>query len=234
LADVRDRTRPKTVAVYRYLLDVFRAGFGGRPAATVRPHEVEASARRPSWSATTRHDYLAAVGMAFRWAVRRGFLEANPLADLRRPPKESRGAKVVLTADQYAALVEAAAPAFRVLLSGLWLTGCRPAELTRVEAKDVDLQAGVVVLTEHKTAGKTGRPRVIYLSPEALSLFRTQIEAHPTGPLFRNTRGGAWSGWAVVKAMQAARTKAGLPQAIAYGLRHSYATDALANGVPDA
>ena len=34
--------------------------------------------------------------------------------------------------------------------------------------------------------------------------------------------------------MDAARTKAGLPHAIAYGMRHSFATDALTNGVPDA
>jgi len=40
--------------------------------------------------------------------------------------------------------------------------------------------------------------------------------------------------WAVVKAMQAARERAGLPGKVAYGLCHTFATDALANGVPDA
>lgn len=96
------------------------------------------------------------------------------------------------------------------------------------------LQGGVAILAEHKTADKTGKPRAIYLSPEAVTLFRSQALEHPTGPLFPNNRGKAWSGWAVVKAMDAARTKADVPHATAYGMRHSHATDALANGVPDA
>jgi len=33
--------------------------------------------------------------------------------------------------------------------------------------------------------------------------------------------------------MEAAREKSGLPHAIAYGMRHSYATEALASGIPD-
>jgi integrase len=34
--------------------------------------------------------------------------------------------------------------------------------------------------------------------------------------------------------MRRTRERAGIPHAIAYGLRHTFATDALANGVPDA
>jgi len=34
--------------------------------------------------------------------------------------------------------------------------------------------------------------------------------------------------------METTRQRAGIPHAIAYGLRHSFATTALVNGVPDA
>jgi integrase len=169
LADVADRAKPKTLEVYRYFLDTFVAKFGHRSADGVKPHEVEAFARRPSWSSSTRHDFLGALVMAFRWAVRAKLLATNPLADVRKPPKTSRGVKAVVSADQYARLAEAAPPAFQLFLSGLWLTGCRPGELARVEAKDVDFKTGVSLLAEHKTAEKTGRPRVIYLSPEAVA-----------------------------------------------------------------
>jgi hypothetical protein len=43
-------------------------------------------------------------------------------------------------------------------------------------AKDVDFKAGVVILAEHKTAEKTGKSRIIYLSPEAEET--TDIEHH--------------------------------------------------------
>lgn len=234
LSDVGGRAKPRTVAVYRYLLGTFSAKWGDRAVAGLKPHEVEAFARKPSWSPSTRHDFLGALVTAFRWAVRAKLLDANPLADVHKPPKTSRGVNAVLTADQFAALSAASGPAFRVFLTGLWLTGCRPGELARLEAKDVDFRTGVAVLAEHKTAEKTGRPRAIYLSPEALALVRDLSGKHPTGPLFRNSRDGAWSGWSVVKAMEAARGRAGLSHAIAYGLRHSFATDALVSGVPDA
>jgi site-specific recombinase XerD len=67
-----------------------------------------------------------------------------------------------------------------------------------------------------------------------VALMGERAAENPTGPLFRNSHGGEWTGWAVVKAMEAARERAGLPHAISYGLRHSFATDALSNGVPDA
>src|SRR5262249_41639483 len=79
-----------------------------------------------------------------------------------------------------------------------------------------------------------GKSRVLYLPPEAVALLREQRERYPHGTLLRNRCGKPWTGWAIVKAMQATRERAGLPGKVAYGLRHSFATDALANGVPDA
>jgi site-specific recombinase XerD len=52
--------------------------------------------------------------------------------------------------------------------------------------------------------------------------------------LLRNNRGEAWTENAIGLTTRRTRERAGIPQAIAYGLRHSFATDALANGVPDA
>jgi integrase len=52
--------------------------------------------------------------------------------------------------------------------------------------------------------------------------------------LLRNSKGEAWTENAIGLAMPRTRERAGIPHAIAYGYRHAFATDALANGVPDA
>jgi integrase len=145
------------------------------------------------------------------------------------------GSKAVISADDYRRLYEAAGSAFKPFLKGLWLTGCRPGELSGMTAAMVDWTNGVVLLTDHKTAHKTGKARAVFLSPEALELFKMQADRYPSGPLFRRrSHGKPYTVATVQKAMHHARTKAGLPHAIAYGFRHAFATDALSRGVPDA
>jgi len=234
LADAQTRCKPESMSVYRSALGRFAKRFGSRPALSLRPFDAEGFANRPDWSPSTRNTWLSAVATAFRWAVRSGLIPANPLAGMRKPPCGSRGASAVLTPGQFAKLCDAAPLPFRRLLRSLWLTGCRPGEMARLTAADVDLTAGLAVLAEHKTSGKTGRPRFIYLSPDAVALLREQAERHPTGPLLPNKLGRAFTRFTMQKAMEAARDKAGVPHAVCYGLRHSYATAALASGVPDA
>jgi site-specific recombinase XerD len=67
-----------------------------------------------------------------------------------------------------------------------------------------------------------------------LALLVPERERYRSRPLLRNNRGKAWTENAIGLAMRRTRERAGIPQAIAYGLRHSFARDALANGVPDA
>ena len=59
----------------------------------------------------------------------------------------------------------------------------------RVTASDVDLGQGVWAFEQHKTRQKTGKPRVVYLTPQMVELTRRLLEKHPDGPLFRNLRG---------------------------------------------
>lgn len=101
-----------------------------------------------------------------------------------------------------------------------------------VTAENVDLTRGLWILTQHKTATKTGKRRVIVLSEIMLMLTRNLMEEHPTGSLFRNTDGEPWSRNAVRCRMQRLRKKLNLPVGtVAYSYRHSFATRGLSNDV---
>jgi integrase len=88
------------------------------------------------------------------------------------------------------------------------------------------------VLQDHKTAHR-GKVRVIYLSDEAVAILRRQQAEHPQGYLFRRPTGGRWTTHSITQKFARVRRVAGV-QITAYCLRHSFATDALAKGVPDA
>ena len=91
------------------------------------------------------------------------------------------------------------------------------------------------ILSDHKTAAKTGRPRIIHLTDRVLEMCRDRAAAQPTGPLFRNSRGNPWSSAKrITNAFRDLRTKLGLPKTVVpYSLRHQFVSEALAGGVPD-
>jgi integrase len=234
LADVQSRAKPKTLEVYRYFLTPFAGLHGESLAESLTPTLAEAYSRKPEWTGTTQHQFLGALVAAFRWAVRLRLLAHNPLDGIRKPPKRSRAEDVLLSPSEAGALLSAACPAFAMFLEVLWATGSRPGEVAAICAENFDADAGLVRLAEHKTMAKTGRARAIYLPPKIVALLRHQRLLYPTGQLLRTSIGTPWNEDAWVGAMARTRRRAGLPHAIAYGLRHSFATDALANGVPDA
>ena len=233
LADAKVRVKANTLAAYTGLLAPVREHFGTTPAATLTPTAVIRFTQRDGWGASHRHNLIGAVATAFKWAEAAGVIDHNPLKSVKRPPKASRGAKAVVDDETHRKLLDAATADLRLLLTLLYETGARPSELSRLTASDVNLGAGVAILRDHKTAGTTGKPRLIVLSPAARELFAAQIERRPTGELLRNARGGVWTKDGIGLAVRRACRKAGV-SATAYGYRHTYATSALAKGVPDA
>src|SRR5262249_52194844 len=84
----------------------------------------------------------------------------------------------------------------RELLVTVWETGCRPQEATAVEARHVDLELARWVFPVDESKGET-IPRVVYLGEDALAITRKLMARHPTGPLFRNEDGNAWTRWSL-------------------------------------
>ena len=83
----------------------------------------------------------------------------------------------------------------------------------------------------HKTAQKTEKDRVIYLTPDLLGLVERLCEKHPTGYLFRNRDGRQWTNSAVYLMLKRLRKRLGMKsKMIAYSYRHSFATNWLKAG----
>jgi integrase len=230
LQDAAGRVKPKTARWYKDWLEPFAAQYGQLPADQLTPTLAEAYSRKPSWSSTSRSDFLGTLSSAFHFAERSRMVDRNPLLGLRKPPRTSRSAKVLLTPDEHDRLLRAATPRFRLVLRVLHGTGARPGEVASISAENFDDSEGAVRLAEHKTA-HLGKQRTIFLTPELIALLRRQREIYPTGALLRNRRGLPWTGWSLYKAMKATRERAGVTRAINYGMRHQFATDLLGAGV---
>jgi integrase len=242
LKRAKGRVQPETYEVYRLFLNNFAVRYGDRSADTVTCELVEdysfdperADPTKPKWSDSTRSAFMAVLIRAFRYGVKVRLIEQNPISDLKRPPIASRAGDVLVTKEQHQKLCALSPAPFRTFLQFLWLTGCRPSECSRLTANDIDPESSTASLKHHKTATKIGGKRVIHLPPDALTLLAPLIAQYSTGPLFRNRIGNAWTRATLGMAMRKVRKLACLPNAVLYGWRHSFATDALAAGVPDA
>jgi integrase len=144
-----------------------------------------------------------------------------------------------MTDEEFQILLRGSDRAFRRFLIFLKFTGCRPGEAASMRWADVDFDQNAVVLKDHKTARKTGRPRIIPLVPIVTKLLlwmREQVRAKgkgfDQGRVFVNGRGNALSrGWLSLK-MQRLRKRLGLAKGVTlYGLRHRYGLMGIKNGV---
>lgn len=223
--------KPSTFEYHKNFLSQFAKEHGSLPAPSIKPfHVTRWVDSHDDWTGAKR-SAIAVVQRAFSWAKDQGLIQENQIAKLKKPPIKRRE-RIVSAAERQEILTVVTDPSFRNFLLALQHTGCRPSEVATVTAAQVDLSLGIWVLPEHKTAGKTGRPRVVYLTPELHELCKRLIMENPAGPIFRNRRGKAFSKNAIRLRFRWIRKK--LPHldgVVAYCYRHAFATDALINGV---
>ena len=215
----------------RYLRS-FIACIGMRLAISkLRPmHITKWMDEYPNWTDTTWNDAISIVQRPFNWAVKQGRLDRNPIAHLEDKPSRRRR-EVVYTQDQWKMIIKVIRDGqFKDLMNFMWETGCRPKEARQLEARHVDICKGVVVFPPSEAKGEQ-HPRVLFLNDAALEILTRRCDAIPAGPVFRNTRGNPWTKDAVKCRLNRIKKKVGLPVLCAYGIRHSFATEGLKNGV---
>jgi len=217
---------------YRHFLQSFCDAYGRNPAAEMKPFHVSKWLDdHPSWTGGRRHAVIA-VKRAFSWSEQQGILTPNPLRSIKADRVKRRTR--VLTRPELAEILGAIRDRqFREFMQAMLETGCRPSEVARVTAADVHLDLGVWVFDKHKTSRKVHKPRVVYLTPEMVELSRRLVALYPEGPLFRGPRDKtAFTNQNIRCRFRRLREKLPhLKHFVCYNVRHTFATQALVNGV---
>lgn len=225
--------KPPTVKFYTARLKLFLAKFGARDAESVKGLEIDEHLHAVGQAASdsTRHHNAVALTTLQSFAVREKLLAVRWFEKLEKPRMGRR--ERIPTAAEIAALLKDASPAFRLIYTGLSQTGARPGELCRVQIADVDWTKGAIVLLEHKTAGKTGRPRVIPIGKGFSRTLKTAIGERTAGPVFLAAHGQGWEPGSLSSMHRRLRDAAGLEKTIVlYSARHRFATELLKKKTP--
>jgi integrase len=225
-----------TYGWYKDVLTSAAKAFGLLPVAGLRPYEVNLWLARSKkrLSDTTKNRRIGAVKAALNWCVEQKVISNNPIKDMKKPAADARDR--ILTSQEREIIFGAVRDeCFRDFLTAMQETGCRPGEVARVAPENINLDAGVWIFPKHKTRKKTGVARVVYLTPAMVELSKRLLAESKGGPLFRNRDGNPWDRCSLYSRLKTIKKKfPKLAGVVSYTFRHSFATDALENGVPDA
>lgn len=219
---------PATYMAHRYYLKLFIDSVGKRlRPAKLKVHHVTKWHEGLDIGTTAQNDAVTIVQRMLNWAVEQEYIERNPVRGMKKPKRKRRD--VCYTPQQWAAIIEHSTEPFTELLEFLSLTGCRPLEARTIEARH--LHGDLVIFPADESKGEI-EPRVIYLVPAALAILKRLVKKHPEGALFRNSKGRPWTKDAIKCRLTRISEKVGF-RVIAYGARHSWATQALTEGGVD-
>lgn len=127
-------------------------------------------------------------------------------------------------------LVNASEPAFRNLVRGALLTGCRYSELANMTVADFNADAGVVTVRQ----SKAGKPRHVVLTDEGQNLFKTLATGKLAGdPIFTRADGGKWGKSHQLRPVLDACRHAKIKPVVSFHvLRHTHGSMLAMRGVP--
>jgi integrase len=221
---------PRTYTWYRDYCQSFADTLPhGMPVHHLKPWHVQSWLDKfPHWNGGHRRGAITAIQRVFRWAEKMGYIDRSPIAFLEKPPAGNRNG--IISPKEYAAiLANISDDAFRDVVITVWETGCRPQEVTAVEARHVDLANSRWVFPPPEAKVKS-RPRVVYLPDQARAITERLVAAYPIGPLFRNRRGRPWTAMSINCRFNRLKETLGRKYCL-YLFRHSFATRMLEAGV---
>lgn len=135
-----------------------------------------------------------------------------------------------LSAEECRRLTNAADADVRPLIRAALLTGCRYAEITRLEARDVNLEANTLTIR----TSKSGKARHVVLTEEAARFFEGMIADKTADALiFRKADGTVWGRGHQQRPLSLACKAAKITPAISFHvLRHTHGSTLAMQGVP--
>jgi integrase len=220
--------QPETLRNLKRYGEMFAEHSGYILASAMKPIHLTRWIDGKNWGPTTERNARRSISRVFSWACEQGVLPSNPLKGMRCPRAKTR--QRILTDGEFRALLRASDRDFKVLLYSLSQTGCRPKEARTLRWTDV--REDRWVLTEHKTAYKTGKTRTIFLTQSMQKLMQVLRKKSNSEFVFVNARQQPWT----VNAMRLriARIKRNTDLAkdvCCYLFRHAWGTNAILNGV---
>jgi integrase len=220
-----------TIAVEALTTEQSRAWHAGLAKAPARhgrrDDDGEAQRRRRSSANRTLTTLRAALNLVYR----EGKVPSDAAWRRVRPFQNADAARVrYLTTDECKRLINAAGSEdFRRLLSAALLTGMRYGELSRLQARDFDPDAGTVTVRQ----SKSGRARHAVLTDEGVVFFRRQCAGKAGSKLLFTRAGEPWGKSNQDIPMRLACERAGITPPVGFHTtRHSYASLSIMAGAP--
>jgi integrase len=224
----KPRLAEETYRNYLWYSQKFAEACGQLSTSQLKPYHLTRWIDARGWNETTERNARRIAHRVFSWAKQEGLIGDNPLAGVKCPSPRNRDR--ALSEAEFRTLLGAAHGPFRVLLWSLRQTGARPSELRRLTWDQV--RDSHLVISQHKTAKKVRKPRVIYLTPAMQRLLAKRKAKSKSNHVFVNTRGKPWTTNAIRLNIQRIREKTNLSDDVcAYLLRHTFGTRAIMNGL---
>ena len=227
-----DARRGGTESTYRWYknhLNPFAEKFGTFKATILKPREVtDWINSHPTWGPNMRHLSGRCVIAVFRYAAENDLIHDTPMKRFKKERSVAReGAE--LTPEEWSRLSEAMRGTdVEDAIRFMRLTGARPQEARLLEARH--FQRGQIVFPTAESKGKR-QERIIRLPGEALVIVQRLVEKHPTGPLFRNQKGVAWTRDCLARRCRKLGKQCNIPQLVPYSFRITYATESVINKI---
>jgi integrase len=135
-----------------------------------------------------------------------------------------------LTIAEAKQLLEACESDFRLLVRGALETGARYGELCELLVADFNADSGTIAVRQ----SKSDKPRNIVLTVDGIEFFRDITKGRTAGEtLFQRENGDRWhASWQTDPIAEASKAAKIEPRINFHGLRHTWASHAVMNGVP--
>jgi integrase len=202
-----------------------------KPGAKQNYRKADTSADGIRKRRATANRVLTLLKAALNHAWKSGHVADDHAWRRVRPFREVDVARIrYLTQEECTRLANACESAFRNLVLGALLTGCRYSELTAMQVADFNNGAGVVTVRR----SKGGKPRHVVLTNEGQRLLET-LTAGKLGDdlVFTRHDGAAWGQSHQRRPMNDACEHANIRPAVSFHvLRHTHGSTLAMRGVP--
>lgn len=199
-------------------------------ALSLRPYHIaEWIDSKTTWGNTYKGGAIVAVKRVFNWAEKMGYIDINPVKKIEKPHAERRNNPMM--PEDYERNLAALDPKdpFHDAFVFVWNTACRPQEFRHIEPRHVTLEYKRIKFPALESKGKR-HPRRILLNSHALEIVERRMRKHSDGKLFINTRGDAWTKFAICNRMDRLTESTGKRFSM-YDMRHGRITQMLKDGM---